>query len=784
MSPVQQHPDSQSSSSQHSSGKSTKNKLTGSEKIRAYSCVRGKVKSKTMSVKDLERNKSTYLKDRSQVKKYCGVCCKDGKTSPVSSEKEKKLCESRKGGKGAFLTDADKCKVKTVHCCYRGRISRLSEKECGKKGGTHYSSRDAAQKYCGIKKIFCCLEGSARQMYPNQCKKAGGREHDSLTDARDNCGWCCKKNGRILQLSRKECRRLGVGGYHLSKDEAEKICAGSQPRRTQTVHEPNKHGKQFQKPDSLRDLRVQAKPLEKHKPFDPGELVTKQARSVHLLAPTAGDHWEDTCGGGTVRWLYIDDGDGVNNVWDIELLNDAGSSVYSLESRCLDFVESPDADLSEGWTVKQCTERLIPSCLDVGDYNVRVSTQITSPAGFAIPVSSQSGLFRIGITDDWPMITITTPETGSSYVKLSDQLVVEFYSTSPDIRRFYISLFYNSDDEPVYYAESDPATPFRHTINLDDRFTPGDLYKVRVTNSNNTRNYTETGYFTILPPHSLSLQEHEPVNMLGSVTLEGPFEAGAGSEVHTLFWLKAYEIRWHRNTLHHAEIDFYLQRGNSRLDIGTGRADETSGTIMFYAPTNYFNRIIAVNRGTGEVIAESREFSMVAPNLEITNPAGGTYWHNGDSMEIRWQGNLLPERTLGNLHNQMTGFDGNPVTDSLGNPMQRVTLTLSIARIGSNEIPLPIVRQVPASRGFYNWQIALGGAYNFSEEGAGSSDGRPPSFGGEGRLGGVSDLLRGDYRIVLQVDQASLIFMSDIFHIDKSAFQRFRDNSENPEQRE
>lgn len=159
------------------------------KKVTAYYCKKGDMAQKKLTLEEIEKSE-IYSTDKSAVQMYCGVCCKNGKSSFVSSKREREKCN----GKGIqFYTNAKDCKP--------ARIT--------------------------LRKTYCCRDGVVNKMYPFQCKKAGGITYPTQSSGRQNCGWCCVNN-KVVSKTRTECRKLGAKDYYQSKAVAEAEC-GEKP---------------------------------------------------------------------------------------------------------------------------------------------------------------------------------------------------------------------------------------------------------------------------------------------------------------------------------------------------------------------------------------------------------------------------------------------------------------------------------------------------------------------------------------------------------------------------
>lgn len=490
----------------------------------------------------------------------------------------------------------------------------------------------------------------------------------------------------------------------------------------------------------------------------------KAILEMAVSSPNGGEHW--LCSGGRIVWYYAaDDSESLGEItnWNVELLVNGEQARPPITSRCEDYTDFEDMyngrPIPSPGIVRECTERLTAPCLPTGNYTVRV-------AGGSFSDESDSA-FRIGVSEDWPMITISSPTPGNAYEKFAD-LPIQFYSTAES--PFDVDVLIAQGSVAIPVNEEDCDRWGSCNIHLDNAFAPGDDHKIIVRNRRNPDNYVISDNFTILPAIN-SLAEGEPYSsQVSAIIINGPYSGATGaSAIDTIYWWNEYSVSWRRVIAFPGEVEFFLVQGDSNNRVRILGSDyDDGGRIVFTAPslTGRGFRILAVSMHSNDIYAMSNEFSISAPSLNLTAPKGGTWWRNGDLMEIRWETGNLPRR--------------NPES------AQEMTLSIFIENVDIDDPPLCIVRQLPV-RGatnsfFYGWGIGLKPTRTFSE--TGSPDGTPPSFGGEGRLGGVDKLMIGDYRIILRLDQGGLISIGDVFHIDKSPFQRFRDTGGTVERKE
>lgn len=189
--------------------------------------------------------------------------------------------------------------------------------------------------------------------------------------------------------------------------------------------------------------------------------------SVSVRQPRGGDHWE-SCSGGAVYWLYIGDTETIPESWDIEFLRD-GTRQFLFRSICSDRFESFGYP---SW--RSCTERVVTPCLPTGNYTVRVSGD---------ELTEESSTFRIGITREWPMITISEPGSGHGYLRGS-AMPISVSSTSPiDVD---ISVWRTSGGRSESFRV-DSMTHYSETFRFPDHFEAGS-YGVHVENRANPAN--------------------------------------------------------------------------------------------------------------------------------------------------------------------------------------------------------------------------------------------------------------------------------------------------------
>lgn len=198
---------------------SLKNKSsTVNKKSTVYCCEKGNVVTKKMSVDVVKKNDETCSFSKSKVESYCGVCCKNGKTTSVTSNKEKNDCIKKSG---RFYKSARECKSEDVYCCLNGDVKKVSAGECRKKSGKPYKNEKEARKNCG----WCCAEITVLPATPGECKKKRGDYFTSRARADRECKeqpQCCI-NGKLFTYSKFECKGR-KGKYYHSHGQAKKQC--------------------------------------------------------------------------------------------------------------------------------------------------------------------------------------------------------------------------------------------------------------------------------------------------------------------------------------------------------------------------------------------------------------------------------------------------------------------------------------------------------------------------------------------------------------------------------
>gem|GEM_PF-3192384 len=200
---------------------------------------------------------------------------------------------------------------------------------------------------------------------------------------------------------------------------------------------------------------------------------TIQNPTVEVTSPMSRDHWE-SCNGGTVRWTYHGDPETMPSPWEIEFLRD-GSREFIYRSGCTNFADGYPPQ-------RRCRERIVTPCLPTGSYTIRAS------AGGVSGVSGSP--FRIGITDDWPMISISSPRNQSAYFRENPLPVTLFSTAAVDVevemrstRGGHMEVF--QVDDMVHHSRS-----FR----IPDLFAEGQ-YNFIVRNRRNRDNYAHHYFF-------------------------------------------------------------------------------------------------------------------------------------------------------------------------------------------------------------------------------------------------------------------------------------------------
>jgi len=200
---------------------------------------------------------------------------------------------------------------------------------------------------------------------------------------------------------------------------------------------------------------------------------------IRVSTPNGGEHWE-ACGSPAIRWHYFDDPATMPAEWEVELVR-GGARQYLVRSRCTEYVDHSDVYPP----YRECIERTPRPCLESGTYRARVT-------GGGLTDQSDAS-FRIGITEEWPMLSLTSPGGGRVYSK-EGTLPIGFYSTSEfnaEIKIIkggvLIKDSFNRDD----------VTTHHEAYVIPEHFPDGDNYTVQVSDRDNPYNSVESSPFTI-----------------------------------------------------------------------------------------------------------------------------------------------------------------------------------------------------------------------------------------------------------------------------------------------
>ena len=189
----------------------TKRQPVNERKSSVYCCENSKIVVKRLTANELKANRDSCSSSRAVVEKYCGFCCQDGKTTPVTDARTQELCKKTEG---LFLKSARECRPDDVYCCSNGKVTKVSSSSCRKQNGTPFKT---------------------------------------LQQARNECGWCCEKN-RVVAATSDECRRKG-GKYDNTFDQARKMC-----RQTSQKTVGLKPGNTAAFPGSVRESQLILQP--------------------------------------------------------------------------------------------------------------------------------------------------------------------------------------------------------------------------------------------------------------------------------------------------------------------------------------------------------------------------------------------------------------------------------------------------------------------------------------------------------------------------------------------
>ena len=209
----------------------------------------------------------------------------------------------------------------------------------------------------------------------------------------------------------------------------------------------------------------------------------------------------------------------------------------------------------------------------------------------------------------------------------------------------------------------------------------------------------------------------------GPLIIEGPFLGETAGPLETLYWGRAYFVRWRSLVAGDREITASLysdaHEGGARIrPLGSARLSETR--LYFDVPAeNSTNNHVALRVG-GAPAVMSRQFAISPPHLEITVPAGGEHYRHDDMVSIRWSAEHLARRP--SLSVYLEGLDGSEC----------------------------IVRNVPASLGTFRWRVSRPTCNDYTD--TGSPEAADRSYG-TGTMGGLpADIAPGNYRISLRLN--------------------------------
>ncbi len=200
---------------------------------------------------------------------------------------------------------------------------------------------------------------------------------------------------------------------------------------------------------------------------------------IRVSTPNGGEHWE-ACGSPAIRWHYFDDPATMPAEWDVELVRGAARQ-YLVRSRCSEYVDHSDSYPP----YRECIERTVRPCMETGTYHVRVT-------GGGLTDRSDA-TFRIGITPEWPMISLSAPGGGRVYSR-GGPMPIGFYSTSEFDAEIKII------KGGVLIKDSfnrDGVTTHHETYVIPEHFPDGDNYTVQVSDRDNPLNSVESTPFTI-----------------------------------------------------------------------------------------------------------------------------------------------------------------------------------------------------------------------------------------------------------------------------------------------
>jgi hypothetical protein len=240
---------------------------------------------------------------------------------------------------------------------------------------------------------------------------------------------------------------------------------------------------------------------------------------------------------------------------------------------------------------------------------------------------------------------------------------------------------------------------------------------------------------------------HREFTITSPLLIEGPFEIGGNTPLHTLFCWNRYEIRWRLLAPMEGDVSVYLAGAGYSDIIGTSSINPDSRKIRFTVParTSSGTGVIEMRpqSHTGRLVSSySQEFRVERPFISIMPPNGGHTVRNGNDYRIQWTA----------VHFPFTIGHATP------------TLTISLEGAGGRR---PIVRGIPVSRSSYSWHVRnTTHSVDWGEDEG--LEGVPLEYG-TGHMGGLPDTIpAGDYRLVFELDQGhgDATWRSGIFHIE------------------
>lgn len=229
---------------------------------------------------------------------------------------------------------------------------------------------------------------------------------------------------------------------------------------------------------------------------------------IRVSSPNGGEHWE-ACSSESIRWHYFDDPATMPREWNVELIR-GGSRQFLVRSRCTVYEDHSDSYPP----YRECIERSPRPCLESGTYRVRVT-------GDGLTDQSDAG-FRIGITDDWPMLALTSPSGGRTYAK-GGYLPIGFYSTSP------VNVEIKIIKGGVLVKDRftrDGVTTFNDDYRIPEHIPVGDNYTVQILDRDNSGNSIESRHFsiseTLVDFRIVDIGSHDGSNLFATIRTNSP----------------------------------------------------------------------------------------------------------------------------------------------------------------------------------------------------------------------------------------------------------------------